>query len=185
MNNKHKLFLVFSIFFITSCQSTTAYKNWAEQYEVPVGSKVTVNEPLTIPSRKVRAFLQDGTQTSQRRFTSGYDQYHPFCYFEVRNLVSHEQTIEPDTFTITRASRETTRIVHVEEGTMTGLSSGNGGGLTHIIELNIMRLESKSQPDVTRMVCASGFDEPSKVRLPTIDEINQALGKHATLFIVR
>jgi hypothetical protein len=140
-----------------------------------------VNEPLIIQSRKVRTFLQDGTQTSQRRFSSGYDQFHPFCFFEVGKLVRHEQTIEPDTFTVTRTSREHTRIVHVEESGMTGLSSGNGGGLTQIIELHIMRLESTSQPDVRRMVCANGFDEPSRVRLPTIDEINQALGKLVTL----
>ncbi|TNF98473.1 MAG: hypothetical protein EP297_07920 [Gammaproteobacteria bacterium] len=186
MTGMRTILLIFTLLFIASCETTTAYKNWSALYAIPVGSKVILNEDLSIRPRHTQAFIQDGKQAYQRSFFKGYDQYYPFCYFEVHDVVDREQTIDPDTFNITRVSREQTDIVQVDPAQYRGLSAGDDdGGPPYIVDLNIMWLESASQPNVKKLACASGFDDPFDARLPTIEEIQHALGQVASLVLAK
>ena len=180
------ILLIIALSFITACETTTAYKNWSELYVIPVGSTVTLNETLSVRPRHTQAFIQDGEQAYQRTFLRGYDQYYPFCYFEVHDVVDREQIIDPDTFNIIRLSREQTDIVQAYPAQLSGLSAGDDdGGPPYIVDLNIMWLESSSQPHVKKLACASGFADPFDARLPTIEEIQHTLGQVASLVLAR
>jgi hypothetical protein len=182
MKIKHAFALISVALLISACESTVAYKKWAEIYKVPVGSKVILHQQLSIGPRRTQSFVQDGEQAIHKTFGGGYDQYYPFCYFEVIDVVDRTQTVEPDTFTIIKISRYQTDIVQTPGKQSTGLSSGDDdGGPPPIVDMNMMYLESATQPNVKLLACASGFDDPFNARLPTIEEIRQSLGAVATL----
>ena len=179
--NKLIAYLILPLVLI-GCATGSSMVKWNSIYGVPVNSTVSLLQPLTIRVRDTQAFLQDGIRIQGQ----SYDQYYPFCYFEIYTLASAEQTIEPDVFTITAVSREETQIVQTAPIKLASLIAFNvGGARSMTTQLTIMRIHSEKQPDVRKLVCAGGFDDTHDTELPTIQEISHALGDIAKLNIIR
>ncbi|MCW8963273.1 MAG: hypothetical protein OQL16_05700 [Gammaproteobacteria bacterium] len=159
----------------TGCQTTQARIAWDKTYGIPVNSKLTLLEPLTIPALGTQVFLQDGRQR-------GYNSYYPFCYFEVLDPKKTEQNIQADSFIITEVYQDETDIVQTTPTRLASLGTIVAEGtIRMIVRTTVMRLYSERQPHVKKLVCGGGFDHETFAKLPTSQEIVLTLGDIARI----
>lgn len=170
---------------ITGCASHR--EAWNQVYGVPVNSTVRLLQPLTIPVRDTQVFIQEGTSKYEESPFGSQDQYYPFCYFEVADISESPQIIEPDTFIVTAVSRDETDVIAEAAPIRVAgpllAQAGGGGSVRMIVRMTVMRLHSDRQPQMRKLVCAGGFDLESWAKLPTIKDIELALGNVAKLDI--
>jgi len=159
---------------------------WRSEYGIGHGSKIILHVPLTIGAHDHQAFIQGGEVKKDRifSFSPGYDEYYPFCYFEIYTPSNQSQTILPGEFEITRVTAGETEIVQLRS-TRVASSGDSEGGPSSIVELLIMELQSDSQKNVEQLVCADGFADPGDVVMPTLGQIRETLGQVATLELVQ
>ncbi len=176
-----------AIVLLAACQTISYEGNEASPYYlIPVGSRLTLNQELTIPADQVAVFLQDGRVVASAQVSH----YGPFCKFELYTLRDVARKVTPDEFTITKTLQERT------------LSGGGGPVLYGKLAVSLvaggdvmdsgpsiqiysarMDLRSANQPDVFRLTCAQwGYPENQHV---TIAEIRRALGAAFTLRLVQ
>ena len=180
---------------MAGCQTNRKISPWAHSGTIPAGSYVELHESLNIATRDDQVFIQDGKTAGPGGYTYGYDQYYPFCYFQVANIDSEPQIIQPGRFEITRIYLDETEFVQrspikiassagvsLDHGNLRLLADGDaGGGVRLIVETTVMDLSSQQQPSVKRLVCGGGFDLEPHANLPTLDDIDTVLGSIATL----
>ena len=179
-----KTTVILLLLFLTGC--ATHRDAWNQVYGVPVNSTVHLLQPLTIGIRRNQVFLQDGNIAEPRSFyvvSKYYDQYYPFCYFEVPYSSSSPQTIEPDSFTVTAVYQDETDVVTAPSSRLMSIPSigGEEGGARSVALLTVMRLHSDKQPHVKQLVCTGGFELESWAKPATLKEIDHALGEIARL----
>jgi len=155
---------------------------WARQYGIGAGSAVVLNQPLVVATGSHQAFIQGGMAVPNKvfPFTGGYDQYYPFCYFELRQSAEQSLTIQPGRFTITRVRLEETEVVSLTPVRVASADDGDGG-IELVVQALIMELSSQLQPEVEKLVCAEGFDYAGQEELPVLSHIIETLGPVATL----
>jgi hypothetical protein len=145
------------------------------------GYQVILHKPLTIVPEVARVFLQAGEAFPQY----GLNEYEPHCSFEVRKVLPEQpQTIEPDTFKVTRVQRLREEVVWLRPVQFASLQLADAAvdsGLSDIFEGYHFWLYSETQPDVLRMTCRYILTEPWNSRTPTLDEMRFSLGGYATL----
>ncbi len=145
------------------------------------GYRVILHKPLTIVPEVARVFLQAGKAFPQ----NGLDEYEPHCSFEVRKVLPEQlQTIEPDTFKVTRVQRLMEEVVWLRPVQVASLqltSAAVDSGSSDIFEGYHFWLYSEQQPDVLRMTCRYILTEPWNSRPPTLEEMRFALGDFATI----
>jgi len=169
---------------LSACLNQQARISWQKNHAIPVQSSVILLQPLAIPARQTQVFLQNGKAVYSQGYNYGYDQYYPFCFFEVHDVLETEQTILTDHFTVTAVNREETEFVQTAPIRLASLIVSNGyDTVPLIVQTLIMRLHSDKQPGVKKLVCGGGFDLPPYAELPTIPQIQQALGNIARLEI--
>ena len=165
---------------LSSCQRTYVHSPWASRATIPLGSEVRLLQTLTIPPNDNQVFIQEGnTAPTSAGITYGYDQYYPFCYFELHGLSKEARTIEQDTFTITRVYRDETEFVQSKPAQVASLTliAGSDGdsGARLILQTTVMDLRSDKQPAMRRLVCGGGFDLEPYASPPTMDDITGIL----------
>jgi hypothetical protein len=139
-----------------------------------------LHRDINIPAERTRAFFQDGAQVSR------INEFKPFCQLEVTNLRTDTQTVQADSFAITRVGRQTETVVVTEAiqvaslENIAGLVRGDGGPL-RVTEILYFQLRSERQPNARELACGGAFDSPGNADAPTLQEIAAALGEHATL----
>jgi len=176
--------LLVSMLLLSGCISQQARVSWQKTYKIPVHSSISLFQPLTIPARHTQVFLQDGKAVYSSGYNYGYDQYYPFCFFEVHDVIETEQTISADRFIITSVHREETEIVQTKPIKLASLIVSNDYDTASlIVQTLIMRLHSDKQPGLKRLVCGGGFDSQPFAELPTIEQIEHTLGDIAKLKI--
>ncbi len=165
---------------VAACSQT----EWVRQdtsstlYLPPTGTLVELKRPLTVPPGRARVFLQGG-EVSQ-----GIDQYAPNCNFEIRQLSEQPQVISPETFLVVRVQRVTEQVVQSTEPIrvagigFAGLDADSGQSM--LVRGVHLWFGSDTQPDVMRLTCRGGFDEPWRADLPSIDEMREALRGYAS-----
>jgi len=145
------------------------------------GYRVILHKPLTIVPEVSRVFLQAGEAFPQY----GLNEYEPHCSFEVRKVLPEQpQTIEPDTFKVTRVQYLIEEIVWLRPVQVATLQLTYGAmsrSPSDIFEGYHFWLYSENQPDVLRMTCRYILTEPWNSRPPTWEEMRFALGGIATL----
>jgi hypothetical protein len=164
----------------SGCQKTYVHSPWASRATIPVGSELRLLQPLTVPPNDNQVFIQDGNSApTSGGITYGYDQYYPFCYFELHGLAKESRTIEKDTFTITRVYRDETEFVQskpVQVASLVLIAGSDGdSGARLILETTVMDLHSEKQPAVRRLVCGGGFDLEPYASPPTIKEVTEVM----------
>ncbi len=145
------------------------------------GYRVVLHKPLTIVPEVTRVFLQAGEAFPQY----GLNEYEPHCSFEVRKVLPKQpQTIEPDTFKVTRVQRLIEEVVWLRPVQVASLQLANAAvdsSPSDIFEGYHFWLYSEDQPDVLRMTCRYILTEPWNSRTPTLAEMRFSLGEIATL----
>lgn len=183
-----RLFVLLVVFFTTSLAvyPSAARDLWRSEYGIGKGSRVALHIPLTINALGHQVFIQGGEVKKDHAlsYNLSYDQYYPFCYFEIRTPSSQTQTILPDEFEITRVTADETEVVQLGP-TRVASSMGFDGSPSQIVEILILELYSKTQENVEQLVCADGFNDPPYVVMPTLKQVRDTLGQVATLKLVR
>lgn len=151
-------------------------------YTVPVGSRIVLNRPLTIPSDQLGVLFQNGKPVT--RVTT----YYPHCKLELRDLAGSERTVAPGEFVVTRVSRlwghsvgagtiqlaDATRVRHLLA------NNDKDGGPSIRAFVTFMDLGSDQQPEVSRLSCGV-WGYPREDQHVSIEEIRRALGDVVTV----
>jgi hypothetical protein len=160
---------------LAACESQPIKDENSQFYSVPLGSRFTLNNEITIPPDNTSVFLQFGKTLASKEV----DFYKPHCKFELFTISTEARVVKPDAFVVIRIvdQRED---VSITLPTYAGLSMSYGDGPLHLTYSTAMYLESKIQPDVFRMDCKR-WDDPAIGEYLSINEMRQALGDVFTL----
>lgn len=171
---------------LVACQ-TSAYEGNENSpfYPVPAGSTLTLTRHLTIPAEQVAAFLQGGEVVASGRI----NQYYPHCKFELQRRLDKAQTVQPDSFEITKVVQEIGHSVALDGLQLAGVSVGiginigsRGDGASLQTYSTRMTLRSARQPGVFRLSCGQAA-LPHEGRHVSINEMRKALGGVFTLAV--
>jgi len=181
------VFVLLATGLLTGCETLHVVDVKSPYFLPPVGSVVSLDRRLTIEPGTARVFLQRGEVVAK----SGRDQYVPSCSFEVRKVLEERQYIEPEEFAVVRVTGPSVQeVVDLGPGPYArlGVSFGVGdsmdnSGSTMVIHGVQMTFASERQPDVMRMTCYGGLDDPSRSFPPSVAEMRTALGDYARLIL--
>ncbi|MCU7937683.1 MAG: hypothetical protein KZQ99_23015 [Candidatus Thiodiazotropha sp. (ex Dulcina madagascariensis)] len=146
----------------------------------PLGSQVVLKRPMTIKPGTTRLFLQQGEPMA----LSEFDRYKPNCNFEVRDLSSVEQVIEPDSFSVIKVERLMTEVVRQKDVVTGLLPAGMDDQGTSMVARGIhLWFDSVRKNEVMRLTCRGAFADMWEAQPPSIEEIRAALGEYAELVV--
>jgi len=164
---------------LVACQ-TSAYEGNENSpfYPVPAGSTLTVTRSLTIPANQVAVFLQGGEVVA----SGGINQYYPHCKFELQRRLDAAQTVQADSFEITKVTQEIGHSVALDDLKLAGVSIGiginigsRGDGASLQTWSTRMTLRSARQPEVFRLSCGQAA-LPHEGQHVSINEMRKVLG---------
>ena len=142
------------------------------------GGLVETRLPLAVPGGRTRVFLQRGRVLPRVSVSA----YHPSCDFEVARLDSKARVIQPDLFSIERVDIGTEQVVDSGRTRVAALAlRAQPGPGPSIHRYYRFRLLSDAQPEVNRLTCRGALADPAESRLPTLEEVRQALGEAARI----
>ena len=194
MKDRRKFFKIFGFLLVILPATALAFSNsttfFTSKVEVPKGSSVQINQPLTIKSGNSKVYMQRGQSLSRIEHT-----YEPYCYFATKRPKSEMKTtatLRPAIFTVTKEYRlrdQTASLPYLSAGlTNIGTDTGSsfwlaGADAGGPLNLNYyMKLSNDSQSPVTALVCGI-YAQPDERGVPTLDEIKTAVGSLATITI--
>lgn len=151
-------------------------------YLPPAGSKIQLNQPITVPSGATRIFIQRGQLVEKMTF----DRYVPSCNFEVSTLTDRPQIIDPETFLVVRVQQEMSEVVQLESPVQVAslnLARIFDSGLPMVTHSVHLWIGSDLQPNLRRLTCRGAFDDMPKAYPPSIAEMRAALGKIAEIIL--
>jgi hypothetical protein len=162
---------------LSACSSLVP-QDWQSPHgHIPVGSSITLNQTLNIPSGHARVFMQDGQVIPK----GAVNQYYPHCNFEVSTLSDGTGRIEPDTFLVTGQRQDEVQVVRQPTPVMVAslglmLAGEDDGSPPPISRLVHYRLHSERHPDMRGLTCHGGLAEEWEARYPSLGEMRQVLG---------
>lgn len=168
---------------MTACNAAPVTDPGSRLYLPTPGSTVTVPQRIEVPGGQTRIFLQRGEIIKK---ASQLDLYKTNCNFELNTLAETPRYIEAGTYTITRSSRQEKQVVffkplqYAAVGIGGMIGKGSEGPGMYFVEVR-MELRSDKPTDIRELACRGVMDDPAWVKPPTLAEIRQALGKHATI----
>jgi len=133
---------------------------------------------VEIPSGRTRIYFQGGRQVG------GVNEFQPHCQLEVNTLLEQTRRVEADVFAVTRVGTRSDQVVMGQSGVqLAGLGGFGlwGAGESRRMYVYVFGLHSDRQPDVRSLNCGGAFDAPMLAELPTLQEIQEALGEFGTL----
>ena len=161
---------------LPACQTSFEGSEDSPYYVVSPGTRLILNQTLTIPAEQVAVWLQDGRVVP----ADDVRMYYPHCKFELRRRLATTQTVAPDEFVVTRVSRSLLHSVHAPavDRLLAGVGFGfNLGGNGPSVQTFATRMDlgSDRQPDVMRLTCGQ-WGYPYDGQHVTVNEIRRALG---------
>jgi len=174
------LFIPF-LLILTAC-SSGPYPVTSPYYQIPAGSKLVLNEELTIPPNNGRVYIQNGNVITPKE----KNQYYPHCWFLSWKVPDTAQQIKPDTFYIV-ATRKSENVVRADTPLRLASALAVSGllgnaSITSIEFTTEMWLQSEKQPDIRRLIC-SHWENPEDGRHLTVAEMQKTLGNIAEIQI--
>ena len=160
---------------LTACQSWNDSSENSPFHPIPVGSRLILKQPLSVPADRVSVYIQRGKIVPY----NGRDTYYANCEFEVNTLKPVARTVAPDEFTVSRVAQYI-RVNRYEPGGMYA-QVGRNSDVSSKLYAWMIYLRSPRQPDVLRMTCGR-WDYPGAARQLTIREVRDTLGD---LFILQ
>ncbi len=174
-----KIIALVLTFWLTGCQSLSLTPKESSELRVPVGSSITLNEPLAFEIGYSRSFIQFGKPIRANELRK----YYPYCQFyryEHPDELQSERTMKPDTFRVTRSYRAMDFLSSGSGGILFDPTNRSGGPPDDNILGNIMKLKSIQQPEIVELKCAV-LTEPSLSNYLTVAEIKEVLGTLVTI----
>jgi len=172
------------VMLIAACQNNYVGNEDSPYYQVPVGSRVILNQPLTVRPDQTGVLLQEGKVVPPGQLRT----YDPHCKLELRTLAARERTIAPDEFMVTRVGRaqehsvdagglqyaatSLARVITVSD------TPDNTPNIRAFVDR--MYLGSDKQPEVFRLSCGH-WGYPSEDTYISINDTRRALGNIVTL----
>jgi hypothetical protein len=177
------LSLIAGLGFLTACSGPLVTDPSLRNYVPTPGSTVTVPQRIEVPGGQTRIFFQRGEIVKK---ASQLDLYKANCNFEINTLTESPRYIEAGVYTVTRTTRQEREVVFFKPvqyaaigiGGMIG--RGDDGPGMYFEEVN-MKLRSEKPSDIRELACRGVMTDPQWVEPPTLAEIRQALGKHASI----
>ena len=163
---------------LTACQSGP-YPVSSPYYRIPAGSRLIVNQAVTIPPNQARVYIQYGKVISPRE----KKQYYAHCWFLSRQVLTEAQVIRPDTFVITEIKKYEDIVsdsTPIQLASLAGMRVDSGAAIMAIEYSTVLSLESKTQPDIIRFVC-NHWEDPLDAKHLTVAEMQKTLGDIATI----
>jgi hypothetical protein len=175
--------LLFGIIFLTACGAALVTDPTARNYVPSPGSTVTVSQRIEVPGGQTRIFFQRGEIVKK---VSDIDLYKTNCNFEINTLAETPRYIEAETYTVTRTTRREGEVVlfkplQYASLTVGGIVGKGGDGPPMYFEEVRMTLRSDKSSDIRDLTCRGAMTDPQFLEPPTLAEIREALGQHATL----
>jgi hypothetical protein len=184
--------IVLLVFFLlatllTACQTTSYQGNEnSPYYVVPAGSRLSLNQELTIPPEGTSVYIQNGQVMPNVQVLH----YYPFCKFELYSRSDSARTVARDTITIKKAVPEETEgpnadagPVHYAAGMSGSMTDISPGGYVPIRTFSTrMDLRSEKNPDIFRLTC-SRWGYPNMDTYVTIAEMRRTLGSIFSLSV--
>lgn len=152
----------------------------------PKGTIVELMQPLTFSPGSSRIYIQDGVISNR-----GVNDYRPWCQFylyESKEDMKQPRTIEPDEFTVVRASQN---VKYVQLKPLTIAAVGIGVGSSYMFTRDeagaqtlatTMKLTSSKQPQVHELMCAKS-DDVLRHNFVSVNKIQATLGSIAQLHL--
>lgn len=163
----HRLLILIPLVALGACTLTPSRDEASPFYVPSAGSRLILNQALTIPPENVGVFIQGGRAVENREV----DQYLPHCRLEVRDRHETAQTVNPDAFRVERVRRD----VQVVSNTRAGPLVRVGQGLSFFIYRSLLDLSSARQPQVRTLVCQH-WGHPALDDHLSIRDMRRALG---------
>ena len=182
---------------LASC-AAQQYPVTSPYYHIPPGTRIVLNETLTIPPNSARVYLQYGKVVTPKE----KDRYQANCWFLSWKLQNSPQIIHPDTFIVTQSQKNEDYVQNLSNlkfasaavsaevgvGVGIGISTGKHGMLdpfsadTPIATeyTTDIYIQSDTQPDIRRLACSHWDDVHTGEHL-TVEQMQSALGKIATI----
>ncbi len=155
--------------------------SWVPDYsDEDSGYRLVLHQPLTVAAGNARVYLQGGKMLP----SLGFNQYAVSCNLEIRKLSEQPQTIEPETFVVTRIQHLMEEVASWRPVVLASLTLAGAEVDSSPADIFLgyhFWLHSETQPDVLRMTCRGAFSEPWDAQYPTLGEIAATLGDLATL----
>jgi len=175
--------LVVGITFLTACSTALVTDPTARDYVPTPGSTVTVPQRIEVPGGQTRIFFQRGEIVKK---VSQIDLYKPNCNFELNTLAESPRYIAAGVYNVTRTTRQEHEVVFFKPLQFAAIGIGgmadvSGDGPGMYFEEVRMTLRSEKPSDIRELACRGVMTDPQWVEPPTLAEIRQALGKHATI----
>ena len=175
--------LLAGIVLFTACGAALVTNPDAKNYVPTPGTTVTVPQRIEVPGGQTRIFFQRGEIVKK---LSDVNQYKANCNFEINTLAESPRYIEAGIYTVTRTTREYKEVAQFKPLQYAGLSIGGmvskgDEGPSMIFEEVRMALRSDKPTDIRELACRGVLTDPQWVEPPTLAEIREALGKHATI----
>jgi hypothetical protein len=175
--------LLAGLIFFTACSAVLVTDPNAKNYVPTPGTTVTVPQRIEVPGGQTRIFFQRGEIIKK---VSDLDLYKANCNFEINTLAESPRYIEAGVYTVTRTTRQEGEVVFFKPLHYAGLAVGGivgrgDEGPSMIFEEVRMTLRTDKPSDVRDLTCRGVTTDPQWVEPPTLAEIREALGKHATL----
>jgi hypothetical protein len=166
---------------LTACQTTAEFPVTSPYFQIPVGSRLVLNQPIEIPPTAATVRLQFGKVVSR----SHTQEFEPVCVFESKIVGETAQRIAPDSFEITRVRRGYS-MLSAQAAPSTGLIKAfwrDDVGSSRQYYKTEMFLHSTKQPQILYMTCQQAWEPGGSLDLRplTIAEIRQALGDYFSL----
>jgi len=177
--------LLAGLIFFTACSAALVTDPSAKNYVPTPGTIVTVPQRIEVPGGQTRIFFQRGEIIKK---VSNLDLYKTNCNFEINTLDESPRYIEAGVYTVTRTTRREGEVVLFKPLQYASLAIGDivgkaGDGPPMYFEEVRMTLRSDQPTDIRDLTCRGVTTDPQWVEPPTLAEIREALGKHATLTV--
>lgn len=104
-----RFLLILLSLLLTACATTVQTPIYL--YQVPRGTVLSLERPLTFKAGTTSVYLQDGKLFSQMAIVwnyGGVNRYLPYCALELRRKVGQTQTLSPRKFVITGVKWDST-----------------------------------------------------------------------------
>jgi hypothetical protein len=181
-----KIAVALALLGFASCSTARDYGPDSPYYHFPTGWQITLNRPIEIPPGWATVRLQYGHVVP---FNS-VQEVDPHCIFELDTVKDAPQPVQPDSFTVTKVTRDITTLAGMTASTglvrvSMSLVDDDNGGPTQLYYRTIFRLHSDRQPQVRSLTCQSDQLAPGIAIMHhlTVPEMHQALGDYFTLHL--
>jgi len=140
---------------------------------VPEGSRLILNQPLTVRANSVDVEFQDG------QIVYSPNEYRTFCRLEINELRGVPRTVEPGAFVVRDAALTIDKFAALQLPAYlyADVIWDSQDGLPSPVLYQVkMDLGSAEQPGVRSLTCSKRQDPTIEARYPSLAEIQEALG---------